>query len=189
MDRSSAEASYRKGFAASILQRPWRPCWRLDQPRGSHRLAWTPRKVASRAKAARTPEMAVADPRACALEGALGRRLWSKCGEEVRGQRRSGMLNTGLARMLASALPNASASGAQQACASRLPAALSPAALSPAALSPAALSPAALSPAALSPAALSAVLSSAAFVRGYFSGVFTTSYWRWRWMTAEARCS
>jgi hypothetical protein len=39
-------------------------------------------------------------------------------------------------------------------------------------------------------AAFSAVPALAAFASGYFSfGAFTTSYWRWRWMAAEARCS
>jgi len=72
------------------------------------------------------------------------------------------MLNTGLARLFASALSNASVSSARQACASS---------------------------AICTPICAAGCLSSAAFVRGYFSGVFTTSYWRWRWMTAEARCS
>ena len=35
----------------------------------------------------------------------------------------------------------------------------------------------------------SAALPSAALRNSFGFGVFTTSYWRWRYVTAEARCS
>jgi hypothetical protein len=88
----------------------------------------------------------------------VGQSFTAKHGQQVRRRRRSGMLQAGLARMLASAPSNTSVAGARPECAT-------------------------------SAVSAAAALPFAAFVRGYFSGVFTTSYWRWRWMTAEARCS
>ena len=151
-DRSPGAASYRGRRAGGRSQRYRHACSSSLLLGG---LAQMQPAARGREKVAAAPEIVVADPGAWALGEALGPAFAAKHGQQVRGQRRSGMLTAGLAHMLASALSNTSVAGAQPVCASS------------------------------AVLAGAAALPFAAFVRGYFSGVFTPSYWRWRWMNGR----